>query len=539
MLKRNLFIILSGVIAATAVLGWMPSLQCEWFPDSLVSSQGDTVETAVPSSDVSSHVRDELVQVLTSSIERLQGVVDEAQLPERLGGTLSVPHVRLMDPEVPPLIEPLPIVVSAESKANSALMSLSQAPGLSSAGLVAIADLAEGRILASAPSEGVQEILLEIRADEQFHRGARFRVSEFFLEALVWACVDDTRRICVISTFPVSLAAQGAEGCQMASESVRIQCDGKSLEGGKVFDAQGCSGAPPSEVVSIWRSIQSQTEASGRVSVKGQSYGYDKQAFGSDCHVTAFFPISAGTDSSGGPVVEKGLFTPFQMLIALVAGILVFCLGLVCTRRRREESQDGDAAQEDVSSSLKDKDEEAACLRASLSSSREEGLRLEKEVRRLETEKGNLDSKVTQLEEQLQFARQSYQKAQEASERPRAASTPVTPPSAIEHDRGQKQTESVASSGKGDSRDRLTEEVPEVTMASILTHDAPVAELTDVGVVPMPDELFPDDGWDEIAAGFDAILVDKRAETVSAKTDVGLSSLGMLEGASPEESSFG
>ena len=145
MLKQNLFIILSGILAGAAVMGWMR-------PDSTsaVTEPVPATDAAVPTSPVAENIdladAANALDVSNSNIlKHLAEAALQSDLSALTSGPKRIPKVTLVSPDKAPGVDHAFIEVPVQTVAQGILAFLKNSDQLKDAGPIAIVDLVSGQ----------------------------------------------------------------------------------------------------------------------------------------------------------------------------------------------------------------------------------------------------------------------------------------------------------------------------------------------------------------------------------------------------------
>ena len=570
MIGRISFIIVSGLAAAAAIAQYLPKEEAS----NVGSAQTQTASQAQGETDASAHIgtHDAVVvamdRVDATQVRALENAAKEADLwTPKPARAVSVMRA------TPDAAPPLAAQNDGETSESSAFDAVKQmcAEGIcafKAVNAAGIVDFKNGKIIDASDGEKMKTTFAKLRAFAKTPSGSMRHVenNEFLLA--FWTCKDASLEECIVVDKVKDVPLPIEFGCNAANQTI-LTCDNAMPDTISFFEAENCR--LNDNRAALAHALAGQAGAAGTFESDGVTYRFSRSATQSGCEVATVMPLdgsgagiapdiapAAALQQSGAPSESKNRF------LAIAGGIVFALIGWVCTRRRKDEAQKDDQTQTPAPAAQNDDNpQEIASLRNRLETEKSENERLRSEktaaqtrVERLEHEVEIQKQEVAQLNEQLEFARTAFKKEQImrmslAEEKTRledavASISPCTivnsPVKCIAGDDSQlgkssdpKLSESAdalnASQRITKNADLSLDEADELDRLGRLSDDdvrssaRPLADANSgKDAAPKDDrrdifDAISDDGWDEIAESFDAIIMPTKSPAPDAPKD--------------------
>lgn len=512
-MKRSFYIILSGVITTTAVLGWCT----EQTPREVVVPE---VEKTVQKEDASGYVHyQEAVASMVDADDALwKAELMFAQVDDGVSAVLSkvTPEMTEADRQAIP-------------RALRALGALEKVNSL------AVVDLKNGQIWAG-DAEITMDALRDVGvvASEQgiVHTGTARG-----LERISWQCMDETFEHCLVTVQDAKIvlgiehdalcksAVQSAMKCGTQSVAVDVQ---------KLLGLEGCS------VDAVDASVFASMEAGAdRFDWDGRTWHGVKSDVGGDCRLVTVYADEAAIEfdfvadeSLQEPQGGDRIVTVPEIAVACGTGLVMILLGFACTYSRSRIRREEENVKEE---------------RAKLDSMKTECSRLKKDMSTANREKESLTQRVTQLEDEMAESKKQYQIVCEEAESLKVQVQKAQLMSMTLEEEKRQLEDALASAGA--QRTIVDNPAHMAEQANMSALGARVNSVADTNRITAPadgsdleelasqeksffDAFADEDGWDDIAKSFDSIFTTKPTKQESA-TD-------LLENeTASDESSFG
>jgi len=541
MLKQNLFIILSGIIAGAAIFGWMkPNTQDTENSAPTVSAATTEEPLPEPLPFVPIDLSDAASAFETSqnaALKALASAAVQANVEEITQGTKRVPKLKLVSPEIAPSGKTDFIEISAEQVAQKALEVLKASKDLQNTTSIAIFNAADGKLIAETDGANAQQLIDAVKSQKLANNGYHPQLSDSGVNHWSWQCIDKDGKVCVAAAQTGRIHVEGDAACRVASSATRLICQrNSSFDGSQIFEAQNCGNAQFKSISEVSNELLSAGD-SGIVN----HWNYKQKDLGNGCVLLSGEPVADSNHENTAYSVnanessrEKSKLLPVG-IAAVGSALFIIIIGFVCTRRKEDEQE----IQKASAPAQLPNDDEIKKLQSSIASKDSEIQSLQEKVKSQEEAKSTLDrdyaalqSKNTQLQDQLDYARKMHQshtltietlEAENEELKDKLASVDKVSHTQVQIVPKASQTVSALSSAAFEdiSEKRTaasTRPLPDMSpaLADALndhtnTQSAqPTSTISNLENVSNEEDLFPDDGWDEIASSFDAILVDKN-----------------------------
>ncbi|MBO4351126.1 MAG: hypothetical protein J6A01_09310 [Proteobacteria bacterium] len=519
MIKRNLYIVLAGIITAGAVLGWsqenvqVSAPELGGAPTVAPSEPGKSYHDAVLSLlNANDLVIGAELQVLATDDEVQEDIDSEAR-------------IRLVSPQVGPNLVEEKAAAAAKPK-TSALDKLKSNQTLKDAKTLAVVDLAKNAVIEATDAESV-----DLTGIEETSSGTRYFAKDGKLMLAAWSCVDDSREACLYSMSEARSPLADTIRCDAANQSF-VMCDDQQVDSFALFDASECT---PLEVSDAIRTaLASKTGDSGEFEAGGTKWSFVRAKLNSGCDLTSIASMAeaavvAAPKSAVISAKPQKRFTIKALGMAIGAGVIMILLGLVCTRRKESEIQteskpqalkNGDGKQPEK---LSDGDEN---LKASLAAAKEEKAQLLKKLEQAEALSKENAGKLGQMKEELEASKSAFKKEEitrlsleeekrrlEDALASKAASNTVVD-SPVHFAKGPSNSNIPLQKSNPESEaeaNRVTAPVDEHNLAVLRSSEQSHSFF----------DSLTDDGWDEIADSFDALFTPKKNGSDDASDENG------------------
>lgn len=539
-MKRNFFVVLSGCLAAAAVFGWMRPTEPATDEVAITSLNTNTEAntaaplTTLPPSDID--LSNELAVLDASHSEALKALAQaatQANLDAISAGDMVMPIIKLATPDAAPALHPENLVIPMDAVAQAALLSIQQMDELKTAKQIAIVNIADNKVIASSNAETVQAVLAKL--PKPASQGTMLEIAQSELVRWHWHCTKDQNNFCLLAEQPAHYSLTGNNACLLTSKSAQIACGNQTTDAAKLFSVSDCD-------------AQNDTPLSESVK---------KVDLGNGCTLTVPLPqavtVNVPIDPSSQPAVEKlENNLPISLIahgiLALGVGILVILIGVVCTRRKETHIiEDKTDENENNKAEIKRLQEQAKSHEIETNMLKDQVEDLTKDKTDSEAACTRLLSENAQLKNQLAFAKQTFtesndtiQQLKDETERLKkqladaiadaAAKSKNDSSANPHHSQNDTITSKLKTEEELEAAKALAANVPATPTRPIKDVDSVEESVSTSSDNDEPqrdsakrqnklslfddddnsDGLFPDDGWDDIAASFDALFTDKN-----------------------------
>ncbi|MBQ9816053.1 MAG: hypothetical protein IJM59_01115 [Proteobacteria bacterium] len=523
MLKRCIYIILSGVVASVAVWAGMPRL----------AADNHQVTEPKPVSQPTEKIADEggepafhesVAALIDAGDDELNADMLGAGTDDSISGALEPDdgvRIRLATPDVVPLMD-VPETKADGDKVN-ALAAMAKLDAFKQVRTLAIVDLRNGKVVESAEEDAALELMEKIRSAGNQKSGLEYRIAGDKAMRYAWYCLDDDAEKCLLAErgmtfdFPAEFPVEAR--CEMADKEF-FTCGGVAANSVALFGASDCS--LDDARTAILSAIKTQQADSGIVEANGKTWKFVRKGLKSSCELVSYAEAAVRTQEPAAlvvgdtPIVKKDSYSLQAIGLSIGAGLLMILLGFVCTRRKEEQP---------------DTDERMDALRKEYDNVKRERINalrekneLGAEVEKLKKEAEESSEKVKQLQDELDSAKADYQKEQlmrmslaednkrleDAAAANKKQQTVVESPIKFTAGSSNSNIPNVPQAGIPDSTEKKTEDLSHPTtetnrVTAQATNDG-IEELTSKEKSQAFFDALSDDGWDEIAESFDAIF---------------------------------
>lgn len=343
MLKPNLFILLSGMIAASAVYGWMDVED----PQSVrkdALGENRPIYPDAPDKAVSAGV-EALNRSSSQALKALADAAVQTNLAEILTAQTPSPttpseHADVVHPKDAASASKMkdkqadePPVQNPSSQYQTALEAIQNTDILQDAQTLAIINLADGRLLAATNDKKATEFLARPRRRLPLS-GTDYSITDDTLESWSWYCLGKSGKICVAANFKTTPRMTTEDGCISASRATGILCGETILAGARIFNGENCHISQYPDTSSHLAALQGIQTQSG----VADKLIFSKQAISANCTLISAIPETAVNILSDEAILAREKdFKFLRLIIAFAAAIAVIILGLICIRRKDDE----------------------------------------------------------------------------------------------------------------------------------------------------------------------------------------------------------
>ncbi|MBQ9394474.1 MAG: hypothetical protein IJU23_03020 [Proteobacteria bacterium] len=542
MLKKSVFyVILSGLITSGAVIGWSkpapePAHQEE------VAAQKDVKPLNPAIHKVDPAIHKAVLDAFDASSDMAEALKKVSE-DERVKNLLAAPSekkIRLVTPDTPPIITDQN-VESAAPKTADVLAILNEQD--KTAESYAFVDIAGNRIIQTSNAEKTADIL-SILAGTLEENNYLFHTDGQKINKLYWHCLDSSRNHCLVADMPVGFGIQENSLCDAAISELLV-CGGKNVD----LFGTNCPAENAAQISAIRDALKQQTADRGSFEINGNSadeparkFNFAKTAM-YGCDIYSVHETGANDEETESESeLESETVVPdnkksWHGLVAIggaaLAGILMILLGLVCVRRKDDESSDNDDSDKNYDALHR----ECAQARKERDTALSDNRELTKRVTQLETEVGEGEERNRQLNSQLEYARSQYKQEQlqrmNLAEENRRLEEELTKNKPSLSPAGDKQPKTENTDAKKADDNRVTAPVEthqikdeakvsdkdsdQVNNRVTVQTEKPSIEQLAAGASNDFFDSIPEDGWNEIEDSFDALFAPKK--------DVSLTSL--------------
>ncbi len=542
MLKRNLFVILSGIVAASSVLGWQT-----FFERSADNSTDGDCKAILAAQKIESDVSDpafhaDMIKALNSDDKLLKTEIGAVAADERTAEAMKPGEqkiIKLFSPDVVPRFE-VPVAGNTHSFSD-VLNLLSERELLKNAKLLAVIDLANGKVLASSDEKMAMTALMKIREAGSIKDGLFYSETGQQPCRVAWQCLDDEKEKCLLTLQFLGLQIGETDRCQAANTDF-LNCNGVDFDMNSIVGAENCEESEAK--LSIVSALKNETNNSGVVSVRDIKYKYLKTKLDNGCEFASIVEVpKSGTDSNEAPADVKtqsigSLFSTKGLLLSVGGFLVMLGLGFLCTRRKDRQSGKETEAEKSVAEKKeeKDKSEEKDDKSAEKISA------LEKELESLKKENARMTEERDQANKNLQQEQMARMNLAEDNRRLKDAMTAGSEKTAAGDADVTKEKPAANAAGlsgmaelsaDADDSSKKTIKVGEQNGQNRITSPAEseTKELAQKAEADAFLDGFNDEGWEEIEDSFDSVFKSTNKETKVPLDNKSLSGfLNMLEG---------
>ncbi len=436
MLKQNIFVILSGMIAAAAVFGWMddtdPAVaRMEAIGDNRpvrIDSPNAAVNEAVQALNASSNMAlkalaDAAVQ---SNLAEMLSLVPPQLAPEtettqesKVGTTRG--SSRSKDKREPKEIEAPSI--NPTTVYRQALETIRVSDVLKEALDLAIVNIADGELLVSTNDTQTQAFLNHPGRKSTL-TGTYYNVHDDVLETWSWYCITTSRKLCLAASFIEAPRVNTTDGCISASRATGIVCGKEALVGSRIFNGENsrifngekCNLSQYPDATADFEKILGYQTQSGIA----DGLIFSKVGISPECTVVSAIPeTSVNILSEETLIAKQSDYHLLRLILSFCAALVTIILGLLCTRRRKDEDENHlkseirrwEMRESTLHSKINQLNDEIKTLESERDRLKDKTYDLQKDKDDSEKACSRLLSENAQIKEQLDFAKQSYRES--------------------------------------------------------------------------------------------------------------------------------
>lgn len=528
MSKRQLFVIISGIITAAAIGGWYHdtaatenSAEIQAVASDASPAPADT--QVVPTITRQFHAADLVNLPMSALIRDMDRFAENDQVRVMVNTTAPSEVIQLVDPEHAPDITgkaAQPAVADNTPAAFNALKLLSH-----DIGEVIICDLAHHTVLESDDDDAAARIMGRI-GETQDPEGFVMHDADDSVGLTTFKCLDESREHCIARETRLPVLPDKSIRCDLAANSL-VKCGDYTADSYVLFHTENCGNTPKAGLNDLLDSDAKE----GILEADGEKYKYTRTVLDSGCIVVevvskagdpeeksaaAAAPLASPESDPSTPSISSLKGKPVWKIKHLGAaaggGLLMILLGLWCTRGQNknapeksgeEGKRDANRSEEDRKSlALSQKDDEIISLKAKIAE-------LESAVDTAGTQNHGLqqeleDAKRALKQQELRSLslEQDKHELEDALAAAESRNTQVASAGQLTSD---SQLPLLNAHSLRDSHDEITA-VTKDPLLSDPRHDSLLDALTD-------------DDWDDIADSFDMIMSPSAANMPKAMAD--------------------
>ena len=160
-MKRNIFIVLSGVLAAAAVMGWMRAPEPVSADESASAVSVNTVDEQTTDQVAENIDLTSEMAILKAShaeaLKTLANVAVQAQLDHFTDAAQNAPRIQIATPDVAPNLDVNRVAVPTQDIIETVKNTLAQAESLKDVKQIAMINVADGKLIASTDDENAKK----------------------------------------------------------------------------------------------------------------------------------------------------------------------------------------------------------------------------------------------------------------------------------------------------------------------------------------------------------------------------------------------
>lgn len=548
---RVIFVIIAGIITSVAILQGYPE-------------ENTTPQVAQPSQETTQNFgTHDAVFIAMNNVDAMQARQLAKIAAENKVWDLPQTdvHVTRITPENPPTIagnSPKP-----PAKATSSLDVLAPVACLKSMQAVVIADIKNGKILEGETSEATKRILQKVRNAAQSPNGSVRLIDEGDRILLAsWDCTDDSLEKCLLVNGEKPIPLDDKFKCEAARQTLLV-CDNAMPDTARLFTADA-SCRSPFDRNRVAQILAQSEESSGHFTLDEKSYRFKKATTDSHCALTTVVPEQIVSPQE--PPLGLRQYPIFAVLLAIGGGIVVALLGLILTRRRKDDEASVSAKSEEDAKQIGYLKRKLEALNGDLKRAKDDVEAKQKRLNRMDEEADISRQEISQLKEQLDFARSAFKKEQimrmslaEENTRLEDAVAAVSPCTVVDspvnyatanddsHPQKQARFNTVKPKLNEEKARTATQSENGDNVSTRITKNAESPMNAVQENAPHEDyknffDAITDDGWDEIAESFDSIMLPTKTEngdTPKSTFDLLEHDSDLMRSQSSEDSEFG
>ncbi len=528
MSKRQLFVIISGIITAAAIGGW--------YHDTAATANTAEIKTVatkaapvpantpvVPAVEKEYHAADLVSLPMSAFINDINRFAEHEQVRAMLDTSAPSEVIRLVDPDHAPDIAGRPVQAAASDNIPAAFNALKLMG--KDFGPVMVCDLAHHVVLKSDDDEAADRMMQRI-GESQDAEGFVMHEADDSIGLTVFKCLDESREHCIARDTRLPVLPDKRISCDLAANSL-VKCGDFVADSYVLFRTENCDNTPRAGL----KDLLDKEAKAGILEADGEKYNYTRTVLNSGCIVVevvskagddtdkaaAAAPALQQKPDAGKPSVSsapagKPIWKIKHLGAAAGGGLLMILIGLWCTRGQNKNAPEksGEDAQRDAigesserrALALSQKDDEIIALKAKIAE-------LESAVDTAGTQNHGLQQELEDSQRALKqqelrslSLEQDKKELEDALAAAESRNTQVASAGQLTSD---SQLPLLNAHSLRDSHDEITA-VTKDPLLSEPRHDSLLDALSD-------------DDWDDIADSFDMIMTPSAANMPKAMVE--------------------